>query len=201
MLKLLEEAPDHAYFILCTTDPEKLLPTIKTRCSEVKLKTVQPDDMAKYILTVAKKEEYDIDEFVLDVVVKESQGSPRMAMMLLEQCINFAGSSEDLIALLQDKSKDQSETVSALCKAIMEQGTKWKDVASIIKQLLVDNEPETIRYAIAGWYSAQLLAGGWGKNVGLVAEVLEFWLDNFYDRKKAGVIFAAYCSWNLVNGK
>jgi DNA polymerase-3 subunit gamma/tau len=202
LLKLLEEAPQWVYFMLCTTEPGKLLQTVKTRCSEIKLRNVDQKDLVTHLNRIAKKEGQEFEDTVIDVIAKEADGSPRMAMVLLEQCLNFDSTDEDeLLLLIKNKSKEHEDQFAQFCKALSTNGIAWKEIAAMVKNLSENSDPETIRHSVMGWFNSQLLAGGWGKPHGMVAEVLEYWINNFYDSKKAGVTFAAYCSWRVFNGK
>ena len=202
MLKLLEEAPPYAYFILCTTEPDKLITTVKTRCSEVKLRSVDVSDLVEHLNKIAKREGKEFEDTVIDAIAKEASGSPRLALVLLEQCINLETDDEDeLLLLVKNKSKQFDDEFVVFCKLLTTSGVTWKEVAESVKAMLNVNEPEAIRHSVMGWFSAQLLAGGYGKSVVKVASILEYWVSNFYDSKKAGVVFASYCSWKEYQGK
>jgi DNA polymerase-3 subunit gamma/tau len=197
LLKLLEEAPSYAYFFLCTTDPQKIIPTIKTRCSEIKLNTVAPGVLVSLCQSVLAREEIDIDESVLEQLAVVSDGSPRKCLVKLEQLIEMPDDETRLKSL----SKDESFT--ATIKDLGEIFTKsqkrsWREVAKIVKSLCEENEPETIRYAMLGWLNSALL-GGWARGVSdaVLAEIISYWVYNFYESKAAGVTFAAFQSWNI----
>ena len=93
-LKLLEDPPAHAYFIIATTDPHKILGTIRTRCTEFRFEPVAVDDIVDLVLDVAEKEKIKIDEEVILEIATNASGSPRLALNMLERCSVVTGIEE-----------------------------------------------------------------------------------------------------------
>lgn len=90
-LKTLEEPPPHSRFILATTDPEELLPTIVSRCQRFEFRRVGADDMARRLRTVADLEGFQVSEDALLLIGRHATGSLRDALGLLEQLALQAG--------------------------------------------------------------------------------------------------------------
>ena len=91
LLKTLEEPPSHVVFILATTDPQELLPTILSRCQRYDFQrfTVrQTMDRIKYI---AEQEKVEIDDLGAELIARSSEGSMRDALVGLEQAVTFCG--------------------------------------------------------------------------------------------------------------
>ena len=84
-LKTLEEPPSHTRFILATTDPEELLPTIVSRCQRFEFRRVSADDMTRRLQTVADLESISIEADALRMIARHATGSLRDALGLLEQ--------------------------------------------------------------------------------------------------------------------
>ena len=84
-LKTLEEPPSHTRFILATTDPEELLPTIVSRCQRFEFRRVGADDMTRRLQTVAELEGIPIETDALRMIARHATGSLRDALGLLEQ--------------------------------------------------------------------------------------------------------------------
>ena len=84
-LKTLEEPPTHTRFILATTDPEELLPTIVSRCQRFDFRRVSADDMVRRLQTVAALEGVSVDSDALRLIARHATGSLRDALGLLEQ--------------------------------------------------------------------------------------------------------------------
>lgn len=87
LLKTLEEPPSHVVFILATTDPEKLPPTIVSRCQKVVFKHPDIKTLSEILINVAKKEGYKIDEDGADLIARHSSQSYRDALGILEQVL------------------------------------------------------------------------------------------------------------------
>src|SRR5215207_1883307 len=84
-LKTLEEPPGHTRFILATTDPEELLPTIVSRCQRFDFRRVSADDIVRRLQTVAALESVPVDADALRLIARHATGSLRDALGLFEQ--------------------------------------------------------------------------------------------------------------------
>lgn len=91
LLKTLEEPPDHAIFILATTEAYKMLPTIISRCQRFDFKKLRILEIIKKLEFIAKKESVKIEDSALSLIALNSRGSFRDAESLLDKCISFAG--------------------------------------------------------------------------------------------------------------
>jgi len=89
LLKLLEEPPSQCMFILCTTEPRKITETILTRCMSLRFTSVSAQEIYTYIKTIIQKEQIDIEEEAVRLLVKSSKGSPRQAVSNLEKVMNL----------------------------------------------------------------------------------------------------------------
>jgi len=98
LLKTLEEPPPHVVFILATTDPEALKPTILSRCQRFDFRRVGVDDMVARLRAIAESEEIDIPDEALRLIARESTGSLRDGVNLLDQVWVMCGSSVSLEA-------------------------------------------------------------------------------------------------------
>jgi len=87
LLKTLEEPPSHVYFILATTNPEKLVETIRSRVVAISFKKATEDELIHSLQKVAKGEKLKVDKETLGVLAKASKGSFRDATKLLEQLL------------------------------------------------------------------------------------------------------------------
>jgi DNA polymerase-3 subunit gamma/tau len=84
-LKTLEEPPPHTKFVLATTDPEELLPTIVSRCQRFDFRRIGLDAMVERLRTVATAENLEVDDEALTVIARHATGSLRDALGLLDQ--------------------------------------------------------------------------------------------------------------------
>ncbi|MGL5000984.1 MAG: DNA polymerase III subunit gamma/tau [Cetobacterium sp.] len=85
LLKTLEEPPEHVLFILATTEPDKILPTIISRCQRYDFKSVNYRDMREKLLYIVNNEGYSVDELSLVAIYESSGGSMRDSISILER--------------------------------------------------------------------------------------------------------------------
>ena len=93
LLKVVEEPPAHVKFIFATTEPEKVISTIRSRTHHYPFRLVPPAQMLEYLAQMAASEKVEIDEGVLSLVVRSGGGSVRDSLSLLDQLI--AGSDKN----------------------------------------------------------------------------------------------------------
>src|ERR1017187_7919848 len=91
LLKTLEEPPAHVKFMFATTDPEKVLPTILSRCQRFDLRRIPSALITKHLAEIAKKEKVKIDEAALYAIARGADGGMRDAESTLDQLISFCG--------------------------------------------------------------------------------------------------------------
>ena len=96
LLKTLEEPPPHVVFILATTDPEQLKSTILSRCQRFDFRRVGVDDIIGRLRTIAAQEGFTIPDEALRLIARESTGSLRDAVNLLEQVWTTVGNEISL---------------------------------------------------------------------------------------------------------
>ncbi|GAA5207259.1 DNA polymerase III subunit gamma and tau [Microbacterium kyungheense] len=92
LLKLVEEPPDHVKFIFATTEPEKVIGTIRSRTHHYPFRLVPPAAMLEYVEKLCAEEGVEVEQGVLPLVVRAGGGSPRDTLSLLDQLI--AGSDD-----------------------------------------------------------------------------------------------------------
>ena len=104
LLKTLEEPPEHVVFVLATTDPGKVLPTIRSRTQHFEFTLLTHDQLVGLLTDVLEREGVEPDDDVLDVVVRRAAGSARDALSLLDQAL----------ALGEDRHLDAARVRDAL---------------------------------------------------------------------------------------
>lgn len=87
-LKTLEEPPEYVVFILATTDPEKVKPTIRSRCMTLNFKRVSENELTEGMAAICSRKNVNITEQALRMIARSSDGSVRDALSTLEQCIS-----------------------------------------------------------------------------------------------------------------
>src|SRR5262245_29504990 len=91
LLKTLEEPPAHVKFMFATTEPEKVLPTILSRCQRFDLRRIPTPLIVKHLAEIAKKEKVKIDDAALYAIARGAEGGMRDAESTLDQLISFCG--------------------------------------------------------------------------------------------------------------
>src|SRR5215472_4967062 len=91
LLKTLEEPPAHVKFMFATTDPEKVLPTILSRCQRFDLRRIPAALIVKHLTGIAEKEQVKIDPPALYAIARGAEGALRDAESTLDQLISFCG--------------------------------------------------------------------------------------------------------------
>ena len=91
LLKTLEEPPAHVKFMFATTEPEKVLPTILSRCQRFDLRRIPEALIVKHLAEIAKKEKVQIEQAALQAIARGAEGGMRDAESALDQLISFCG--------------------------------------------------------------------------------------------------------------
>ena len=94
LLKTLEEPPAHVIFILCTTEVEKVIPTIRSRCQRFDFHLIDKDAMVSHLIDVSKEEDINISEEAISLIAESAEGGMRDALSLLDQVSSFSLSDE-----------------------------------------------------------------------------------------------------------
>jgi len=103
LLKTLEEPPDHVFFMFATTELHKVPVTILSRCQRYELKRVSHRELTTHFRKLAEQEGVEVEDAALDLIVRESEGSVRDGLSLLDQVFSYGGervSADDVIEVL-----------------------------------------------------------------------------------------------------
>lgn len=184
LLKTLEDTPKHVYFILCTTDPQKLLPTIRGRCAEFQVRPLSEKEMKILLRRITKAEGESLPKEVYDQIVQDSLGRPRNALQILSKVL--AASEDKRLSVAKQAAESQSQVIE-LCRALAGKAP-WKKVANILKELS-NEDPERIRRAVLGYFQSILLGGNHSAQA---AAIMEEFMEPFYNSGRAGLVLACY---------
>lgn len=91
LLKTLEEPPSHVIFILATTEPHKILPTVLSRCQRFDFGRLSTNDIKKRVQSVLEAEQIEFEEGVVSLISTLAEGGMRDALGILDQAIAYAG--------------------------------------------------------------------------------------------------------------
>ncbi|MEI2583228.1 DNA polymerase III subunit gamma/tau [Scytonema sp. PRP1] len=173
LLKTLEEPPKHVVFVLATTDPQRVLPTIISRCQRFDFRRIDLEAMAKHLSYIAYKENISITPESITLIAQIAQGGLRDAESLLDQLSLLSGevtpdkvwdlvgsvSERDLLFLLNAIASDNPEAVLDCTRKILDSG----------------REPLIILQNFAGFYRDLLIAKTASRRNDLVACTPQTW--------------------------
>ncbi len=155
LLKTLEEPPAHVKFIFATTEAQKVLPTIVSRCQRFEFRPISDAQIAERLALIAEKEDLSIDEGTLRGVARLANGGMRDAQSILDQLISFCGDTITETAFLEVYGLASPEQVRALAlamatadfEAVLAQIDQFSGDGRDLYRLLGDLQ-ETIREAL-----------------------------------------------------
>lgn len=183
LLKILEDTPEHVYFILATTEPQKLLKTIKGRCSQFAVSPLNNQQVIGLVRSVVKKEGESLPKVIYEQIAKSSEGHPRNALQILEQVLNVA---EDERLEVSKRSEERQAEIIELCRALVNR-KGWKIISGILVGLKTE-DPESIRRVMLGYCQAILLK----KDDTYIGRIMEEFIEPFYNTGFPGLTYACY---------
>lgn len=189
LLKALEDTPSHVYFILCTSEPNKVIKAIHTRSYTVNFPPMPDDLLFDLVLDIMDKEDGEVPTKVIKKIVKASNGSARKALVILEQILSTTPENYDKILADNDGADDTAEIIE-LCRQVFTNGSNsgMNDILSKLKEQ--KEEPEKIRRAVLGYGAALLLKCDIGRNKNAILENMQWFIPHTYDTGFAGVVYA-----------
>lgn len=185
LLKELEEPPVHVFFFLCTTDPKKLIPTVRSRCQSATFAVEAPrkQDVYKLLDKICQAEGADPLPAVLKEAIYTAGGGCRDILGMLDRVIDVVD-DEQALQLINSTALIEA-TVNDLCSLIVSRPT-LKAVLPILKSLKEQKQdPEGIRRAILAWLTNAAL----GKSDPRRCEAaIGLFSNNYYDVGFAGLV-------------
>ena len=130
LLKTLEEPPSHVIFILATTEPHKILPTILSRCQRYDFSKVGDEDIKERLRVVLEKEGITYNEEAVNLITKLADGGMRDALSILDQVLAYSGDRLEAKDVLEIFSLESQEEKIALINSIIA-----GDVGDVLKRL------------------------------------------------------------------
>lgn len=156
LLKTLEEPPEHVIFILATTEPHKILPTILSRCQRYDFTKVSDEDIKERLKKILELEKVSYNDEAVNTIISLADGGMRDALSILDQVLAYSGNTlneEDILSIFALESKEEkigliksiaghnvSDVLSRLAKYI-QKGSDIKrltnDILVILKDVLI----------------------------------------------------------------
>ena len=165
LLKTLEEPPEHVIFILATTEPHKILPTILSRCQRYDFSKVSDEDIKERIQVVLEKENITYNEEAVNLIISLADGGMRDALSILDQVLAYSGdqlnvqdvldifaleSSEEKIALIHSIINSDINDILRRLSSYIERGTDIKrltnDLLMMLKDVMIYSSSRSSQY-------------------------------------------------------
>ena len=165
LLKTLEEPPEHVIFILATTEPHKILPTILSRCQRYDFSKVSDEDIKQRIKVVLEKEHISYNEEAVNLIISLADGGMRDALSILDQVLAYSGdqlnvqdvldifaleSTDEKISLIKSILQSNIPDILNRLSAYIERGTDIKrltnDLLMMLKDVLIYQTSNSAKY-------------------------------------------------------
>ena len=130
LLKTLEEPPEHVIFILATTEPHKILPTILSRCQRYDFTKLSEKDIKERLKKVLENEGVTYNEQAIDIIISLADGGMRDALSILDQVLAYSGNKLDVQDILAIFALESKEEKMGLLNAIIR-----KDVSDVLERI------------------------------------------------------------------
>ena len=146
LLKTLEEPPEHVIFILATTEPHQILPTILSRCQRYDFTKLSDADIKNRLKEVLEKEGVSYNEEAVDIIISLADGGMRDALSILDQVLAYSGNKLEVRDILDIFALESKEEKIALLNSIfdknvsdvLERINKYVSLGTDIKRLTAD---------------------------------------------------------------
>lgn len=189
LLKPLEDGIHNTKIILCTTEPETLLPAVRNRPVQYQCELLDETEMRQVIRRIAKLEGVRLTKIVMAAIIQAAEGSSRHALTILESIAGL--STELMLKKISQYQGDVAEEVVTLCRAIMSK-KQFPAIVTIAKTLNMSN-PEQVRMQILG-YSANCI--GVPKLSHKAYAIASAFSENWYNSGRHGLMIALYEACN-----
>ena len=155
-LKTLEEPPDHAVFILATTDPHRVLPTVRSRCQHLRFKRIDHAQMIGQLERIVRLEEAMADDQALALIARNAEGSLRDALGLLEQGLAYAENRLTERQMRELLGTAGYEGVSIVAAAIA-RGSAVDAMTALARSIDDGADPTALHRQLVGFFRAVLM--------------------------------------------
>jgi len=190
VLKILEEPPAHVFFLLATTEPEKIPKTIQRRCTKLQTRLLPPLAARAHLNSIIKREKISgIKPEILKLIARSSEGSAGEALNLLDTIKDDP--TEEGVEYLITLSRD----TQALCREVLA-AIQGKSDSGQVKKILtaLECDTEQARQHVLRYLSKVLLST-WDPKI---YEAMTFFTESFHSTGRAGLIMACFAACNPV---
>lgn len=124
LLKTLEEPPDNVIFVLATTEPHKVIPTIMSRCQRFDFSLISEKEIENHLENICNKEGLDYEVAALNLIARSSQGGLRDALSILDQAVSYTGENIKTEVIEEMLGKTSGQELKELMLNIKDKNTK-----------------------------------------------------------------------------
>lgn len=196
MLKILEDTPQHAYFIFATSEDKKLSDAIRSRATIYTMKPLDDKQMEHLLRSICRKERMRVPDKAIDKIIEVSMGQSRNALVALDSIKDL---SEDKMNEAIERSAQQESKCFELLKALLWGRGNWGDIAKILQNF--EEDPEQTRRYLMTVCCNQLKDPAKSKNHENCFQLAYSMKKPFYDNGMNDLIFACRDFWNEVYGR
>jgi DNA polymerase III subunit gamma/tau len=193
LLKTLEEPPQHVKFIFATTEPQKVLPTILSRCQRFDLHRIPANLIAEHLQVIAKKEKIDLEPAAAHSIARGAEGGLRDAESMLDQLVAFCGekitesdvlnvfgfTSEQTVSdltgrILRGETPEAIDLLHEQCEAGKDMMRLMADLIAYVRDLLVFKaKPDTLNQDVDPEVQRSLAAHAEQISTGRLLELID----------------------------
>lgn len=152
LLKLLEDVPEKTVFILCTTDPDKLIATVRNRCVDFRFVLLNDSEMGELLQDSCNKMNIKLTPEVLEVIVEFSGGCPRAALVALEKVSHCTTPKEIEDVLVGTFNTNTKGDIIELCRSLLK-GVDSRTAIDILARI-EKIEPESAKMTMVAYFLA-----------------------------------------------
>ena len=193
-LKALEDTPEHVYFFLCTTDPQKLIAPLKTRCSIINVKPLTNEEMTYLLKRTARAEKIKMGSEVYERICEIAQGGSRKGLKLLAKVL-YLESDEERLEVLKQGEDNETEQSLELCRALCK-NSSLKTLFQLLKETDT-SDAEKVRQCVMGYMNSCILKGSVTNEI--VATLQAFSSADTYRNGKVALTVAILDRADLLN--
>jgi DNA polymerase III gamma/tau subunit len=194
-LDIIEDNPSHCYFIFCTTNPEALIKGIRNRCTDYEVSLLRRSEIVEVLERVCQKKSLEVSSDILEAITLTCDGSPRAALVSLEQVAGIKDVGEALELLVSGTERDASviDLLKLLTMAPGQRRKKWKQIILTFDAISADSE--VIRKSILTFLYNRLKRYDSVEDAMDIAHLLKiFSVNTFYGKKsQLGALIARAC--------
>lgn len=181
-LKELEEAPKHVFIILCTTHPAKIIPTVKNRCQKFTFNSLPPKQIIDLLEQVSTFEGFDFDNTILKSIAQKSEGSPRNALVLLQQVSQLDNASSINVEKLLSSESEVEGNAIKICLHLSGSNPRWATLMELYNDAIHMGAP-AVGMIIAGFFRNKLIASKTPTEASINSTRLSYFVNVFPEGK------------------